>query len=534
MRHDGLVRTRGDVRVFVADDLGAWLVGALADASRRRLITLVLGSDQDRALGQAATAAVQLTARELCPQSSEQADELAVAVSQVFSDPMPELRASAQTTLLETLQAGIARQLAVLDDAGLTGTGESAAQVLGISVPVLAEKLAGYLVQEIRFRGASGGPLAMLAAQLNHDVTHLQGQRLEGMVGKLTDALRNVLTRPDRTRAMPANLPALQALGTADPVGIGPYRLLGLLGSSGMGRVYLGRSPGGRLVAVKVIHDDVVRADPGFRELLDREIGATLRVSGIFTAPLVNCDLDASPMWVATGYVAGPSLDRAVTDYGPLPVSSVLALAAGLAEGLDAVHRASCVHRDLKPSTVLLASDGPRIIGVGINPGRMPSAALKGLCTPMFMSPEQCEGSKEIHGSSDIFSLGSVLVYAATGRTPFRDGRTSEIIGQIICGKPDLSGVPEQVRSIIERCLDRNPPMRPSIQEILAELGHQRFEAGWLPPFFAEVLPRYDFAPAVGGDNGPSGGCPSLKMAAQPGNTLGSGHLKRQLASAIE
>jgi len=169
--------------MFVADDLRVWLVGWLADAARKKLTTLVLGRDQERALLQAATAAVQAAAQELRPGEGERAEELAMVVSQVFREPVPDAPLDGHATVLEGLQAGIAGQLAVLDDASLTGTGQSSAGVLGLPGTVLAQALTGHLVREIVVRGSRGGPLAPLAAQLNHYVTHLQGQRLESMLG---------------------------------------------------------------------------------------------------------------------------------------------------------------------------------------------------------------------------------------------------------------------------------------------------------------------------------------------------------------
>jgi hypothetical protein len=172
--------------VFVVDDLGAWLVGLLADASLKKLTALVLGSDQDRALRQAAKAAIARTAEQLAPSDGEQAQQLATAIGKVFRDPAPDAAAvAAQATLLEALHAGIAGKLAVLDDRDITGTGQSSAEPLGVPGGVLAETLAGHLIREIMVRGSAGGPLAPLADQLNHDVTHLQGQRMEGMLAQL-------------------------------------------------------------------------------------------------------------------------------------------------------------------------------------------------------------------------------------------------------------------------------------------------------------------------------------------------------------
>jgi tetratricopeptide (TPR) repeat protein len=198
--------------VFVADDLAAWLVGALADAGSKRLITWVLGSEQQRALRQAATAAVEFTAAEFCPDGGKRAQELAMVVSQVFRVPVPGASMTGQETLLEALQAEIARQLAPSDDAGLTGARQSWADVVALSAGTLAEILTGYLVREIVVRGARGGPLAPLAAQLNHDMTHLQGQRIEGKVDRLDGKLLEVLARLADTHAVPSAPTALSQL----------------------------------------------------------------------------------------------------------------------------------------------------------------------------------------------------------------------------------------------------------------------------------------------------------------------------------
>lgn len=171
---------------FVVDDLVAWLVGLLADAGRKKLTALVLGSEQERALGRAATAAIQLTVTQLAPSDGERAEQLAMVVSEVFRGP-PGVALAGHGTLLEALQAGIAARLAVLDDPDPTGTGQSSAEGLGISGSVLAEPFAGHLVQEIMIRGSADGALAPLADQLNHDVTHLQGQRIEGVLAQLVD-----------------------------------------------------------------------------------------------------------------------------------------------------------------------------------------------------------------------------------------------------------------------------------------------------------------------------------------------------------
>lgn len=184
--------------VFVADDLVAWLISLLADTGRERLTTLVLGNAQERALRSAATAAVRRTAEELRPSEVEQAEHLAMVVSEVFRSPVPLDPLTGQATLLEALQAGIARQLAVLDDASLTGTGQSSADVLGVPGTAVAEKLTEHLLREIISRATGGGPLFPLASQLNEDVTHLQGQRTEAVLGQLAGEVRQAMARLDR------------------------------------------------------------------------------------------------------------------------------------------------------------------------------------------------------------------------------------------------------------------------------------------------------------------------------------------------
>ena len=198
---------------FVADDLAAWLTGLLADAGSKKLVALVLGTDQDRELRQAATKAVQRTAEDLCPANYEQAEQAALVISQVFSEPVPDAPLAEHRTVLEALQAGIAGQLAVLDDASLTGTGQSSADVLGASGTVLAEKLTGYLLDQIVDRGARGGPLFPLATQLNHDLSRLDSEQLKGMVGAALDALARL--EGARPAAAPTTLAQLPPRRTA-------------------------------------------------------------------------------------------------------------------------------------------------------------------------------------------------------------------------------------------------------------------------------------------------------------------------------
>jgi serine/threonine protein kinase len=205
----------------------------------------------------------------------------------------------------------------------------------------------------------------------------------------------------------------MESLEPEDPRYIAEYELLGRLGAGGMGRVFLGRSPGGRLVAVKVVQAELVR-EPESRTRFRREVEAARSVTGAFTAPVIDADLDAAQPWLVTSYIAGPSLQEAVTDQGPLPPTRVIAFAAGLAEALISIHAANLVHRDLKPSNVLLAEDGPRVIDFGIARGTDDVSITKTgymVGSPAFMSPEQVNAD-EIGPASDVFSLGATLAYA--------------------------------------------------------------------------------------------------------------------------
>jgi len=274
----------------------------------------------------------------------------------------------------------------------------------------------------------------------------------------------------------------VQELRPGDPLFIGPYKLLGQLGSGGMGRVFLGLSAGGRRVAVKVIRPELA-ADPQFRARFRREVVAARKVSGLFTNVVVDADVDGPVPWLATAYVAGPSLAQAVSEHGPLPSGSVLALAAGLAESLAAIHAAGLVHRDLKPSNVLLAEDGPRVIDFGISRAvEATSLTNTGLVigSPGFMSPEQAEGGV-IGPPSDMFSLGAVLAFAATGEGPFGSGSTAALVFRVVYGAPGLDQVPVQVRPLIERCLAKDPGDRPAATEFLAQIGPVELVPGWLP-----------------------------------------------------
>jgi hypothetical protein len=277
--------------------------------------------------------------------------------------------------------------------------------------------------------------------------------------------------------------------GPGDPDRIGPYRVVRLLGAGGMGRVYLGRSAGGRLVAVKVIRAELA-ADPEFRTRFRREVAAAQQVNGLYTALVVQADVDGPVPWLATAYVPGPTLAAAVSEHGPLPAASVLGLAAGLTESLAAIHAVGLVHRDLKPSNVLLADDGPRVIDFGIVRAAEGTSVLTSIGmkmgSPGFMSPEEAEG-QPVGPPSDMFSLGALLVFAATGRGPFGTGSTAALVYRVVYAPPDLTGVPAEVQSLVGRLLAKDPGQRPTAAALLTELSSTDGSAGWLPAKIAEA-----------------------------------------------
>ncbi|MFJ5302630.1 PQQ-binding-like beta-propeller repeat protein [Streptomyces sp. NPDC088350] len=258
------------------------------------------------------------------------------------------------------------------------------------------------------------------------------------------------------------------SLRPGDTESIGGYTLVDRLGSGGMGVVYLARSASGRQVAVKVVHAQYA-LDEEFRARFRQEIAAVRRVSGAFTAPVVDADPDADIPWMATLYVPGRTLAEVVEKDGPLGGQALRTLALGLVEALRDIHQAGVVHRDLKPSNVLLAEDGPRVIDFGIsraadNETLTVTGRLIG--TPPFMSPEQFAAPRDVTAASDVFSLGSLLVYAATGNRPF-DGASPYLTGyQVMYEQPQLDGVPEPLRGIAERCLDKDAAARPQLTEL--------------------------------------------------------------------
>ncbi|BBC31558.1 hypothetical protein SGFS_028520 [Streptomyces graminofaciens] len=253
-----------------------------------------------------------------------------------------------------------------------------------------------------------------------------------------------------------------------DPAVIGGYALLDRLGSGGMGVVYLGRSASGRLVAVKLVHAQFCEGEE-FRSRFRQEIAAARRVSGAFTAPVVDADPEADRPWMATLYVPGPTLSELVRKEGPLDTARVRFLALGLTEALRDIHQAGVVHRDLKPANVLIAEDGPRVIDFGISrAGDNQALTMTGrvIGTPPFMSPEQLRSPRDVTAASDVFSLGSLLVFAASGNSPF-EAESPYMAGyQVMYEKPELDSVPQPLRAVAERCLDKDPAARPDLTEL--------------------------------------------------------------------
>ncbi|MHB9752959.1 serine/threonine-protein kinase [Streptomyces sp. BYX5S] len=286
---------------------------------------------------------------------------------------------------------------------------------------------------------------------------------------------------------------------------IGAYRLLGRLGAGGMGEVYLARSERGRTVAVKVVRQELAEQEE-FRNRFRQEVEAARRVGGAWTAPVLDADTDAEIPWVATGYVAGPSLQQVVShDYGALPERSVRILAGGLAHALKDIHAAGIVHRDLKPSNVLITIDGPRVIDFGIaraletltDGGFTRTGALVG--SPGFMAPEQVRGDR-ITPACDVFCLGSVLAYAASGRLPFRTSSSGvhALMYRIAEEPPELGDLPEGLQDLVRDCLHKQPEARPTLDDLLRltraddTLGDGgRTRDPWLPGALVAQLGRH-------------------------------------------
>jgi len=323
----------------------------------------------------------------------------------------------------------------------------------------------------------------------------------------------------------------VEPLAADDPRQIGGYRLQARLGAGGMGRVYLGYSPGGRPVAVKVVHPELTR-DPEFMQRFRREVAAAQAVSDAYTAAVVGAGTDDSPPWLATTFVSGPPLADLVAQAGPLPEDAVWRLAGGLTEALQAIHAQGLVHRDLKPGNILIAADGPRVIDFGISrttSGTVVTAARTTIGTPAYMSPEQAEGHP-VGPASDVFSLGSVLTFAASGAAPFDGGEMVAIAYRVVHREPDLIRVPASLRPVIGACLAKNPAARPDIGQLMRAVAvnsavYPEITPGkFWPARVSAVLESGAFAPAL----------PTLAPAPPPGPATNAAHPRRSAPPAAE
>jgi outer membrane protein assembly factor BamB len=322
----------------------------------------------------------------------------------------------------------------------------------------------------------------------------------------------------------------MEQLTQHDPRRIGPFEVLGRLGAGGMGLVYLARSASGRRVAIKTVRAELAE-DQLFRVRFTREVEAARAVSGFYTAAVVDADPRAAVPWLATAYVPAPSLEEIVNEAGPMPAQAVRWLAAGIAEALQSIHAAGLVHRDMKPSNVLVVEDGPRVIDFGIASGvsntrlTMTNVAVG---TPAYMSPEQARDSRSVRGASDIFSLGSTLVFAATGHAPFRGANPVETVFMLLREGPDLHGLPDELRPLIESCMRMEAEGRPTPADLQAQLAPHLFSAGgddtgtasaWLPPGAVALIEQRRSgrtAAAAGRSRGAHAAGPQAPVAAPP------------------
>ncbi|MFE9931315.1 serine/threonine-protein kinase [Streptomyces sp. NPDC005533] len=260
----------------------------------------------------------------------------------------------------------------------------------------------------------------------------------------------------------------MEALRETDPAHIGAQALLARLGAGGMGQVYLGRSPGGRLVAIKVIKEEIT-GHPEALARFRREVETVRAVRSAYTANLIDASLAAPPYWLATEYVAGPTLSHAVREYGGLPAVACRRLFAALAEGLASVHAYGVTHRDLKPQNVILGGQGPQLIDFGIAKGVAETALTQDGAapgTPGYTAPEVLLRG-EAADAADVFALGATLAYAATGRAPYGTGEPTAVNFRAVHGEIDVEGVEPDLAALIRACVAREPGDRPALAEII-------------------------------------------------------------------
>ncbi|MGX1882800.1 protein kinase domain-containing protein [Streptomyces sp. NPDC055287] len=256
-------------------------------------------------------------------------------------------------------------------------------------------------------------------------------------------------------------------LSTGDPLRLGPYRLLGVLGEGGMGKVYFGRDGAGDAAAVKVLRPELAH-DQNLARRFVREAQTAQAVTGEGVARVLGAQTEGGRPWIAAEFLAGPTLDDAVTSYGPLDDAALRALASSLARTLQDIHAAGLVHRDLKPANIVLTSRGPRVIDFGIaRPEHGLTLTTTGQIpvTPGYGAPEQVLGQR-VGPPADVFSLGAVLAYAASGCRAYDGPHVAGVQYQVVHGEPDVSRVPEHVRTLVLPCLAKDPAQRPAPAQI--------------------------------------------------------------------
>src|SRR4051812_3410978 len=264
-----------------------------------------------------------------------------------------------------------------------------------------------------------------------------------------------------------------------DPATIGSYRIIGRLGSGGMGVVYLALSPGGRRVALKVVRRELAE-DAGFRQRFENEVRAATQVHSAYPGAVIDAGPGGAEPWLATSYVNGPSLSRHLEERGRLDAAEVWALGAGLAEALTAIHDSGIVHRDLKPSNVLLADDGPRVIDFGIaRAAQAASITQTGLMvgSPAYMAPEYV-GGNGAGPAADVFALGGPVLFAATGSPPFGEGPAEAVMMRLLHEQPRLDGVDDRLARVLRRALDKDPSRRPDARSLISVFADGAEERG--------------------------------------------------------
>ena len=265
----------------------------------------------------------------------------------------------------------------------------------------------------------------------------------------------------------------MERLRPGDPEQIGPWQIVNRLGSGGMGLVYLG-TDGTRSAAIKTVREHLLE-DPTSRTRLSREVLSLKKVKSKYIAEIVGSDTDASTAWIATSFVDGPSLKKLIEKEGPLKEAQWIDLAKGLFQAISAVHKVGIIHRDVKPSNILIAASGPKLIDFGISFSSDSTSLTKtGLVagTPAWLAPEQFE-NREVTSAVDNFALGSVLYFAATGSAPWgdEDSSAAHVMRQILTSEPDLKKLTPTQRDVIGQLLEKDPKKRIIASKCLELLG---------------------------------------------------------------